>query len=335
MSADDNRPHTRSLDGLSALERDPAPDTGAAIATRRFADQAPRRGGVARRLGLAGLGLLATTAIGVWAEGLVREALALTAWHDWTVLGGLGLTALGLLLWVGHEWRGLRRLARLGDLRHRAGAGQAGDVDAAEAALRRLEPLYAGDPAREWALAAYREGGRGEDDPVAALMRFEERVLAEVDAEAAARVSRTVRRVAAGTAVSPFPLLDMAVTAVLDLRMAGEIARLYGARPGTLASLRLLRRAFVAVLSAGALEVADDAIGEMVGVGLAGRLSGKAGAALANGLLTARLGLAAIDACRPAPWHARPRPRARTLAAGALRSDQASSAPGPGSGAET
>ena len=324
--ANENAPETRSLDGLRVTTAQEDLAESASLAPIAPSTDTPAgedrgRRGWAGRLALAGLGLLAATGLGALGETLVREVLALGPWYHWAALGGLGLTLVALLLWLGHEWRGVRRLARLATLQGTARAGLAGDPPAAEEALDRLERLYAPMPAREWALAAYRERAVRLKDPIDRLPVFEQVVLGDIDRRAAAAVSRAVRRVAAGTAVSPFAALDMAVTLVLDLRLAAEIARLYGGRPGSLATLKLLRRAFFAMLSAGAIEAADDALGDMLGVGIAGRLSGKAGAALANGFLTARLGLAAIDACRPMPWHARPRPRARTLAAGALKRD--------------
>ena len=326
--AERDGPETRSLDGLRPLEDERLPRPDSFAPSKRLQAERPLRRHFARSLGLAGLALLMTTAIGVWVETLIREALSLTAWQDWTVLIGLGLTALGLILWIINEWRGLLRLEHLGDLREQARAGQAGDDRAAKAAIDRLERLYGRDPRREWAFATYREAAAHKHDSIAALSEFEARVVSVADAEAATLVSGAVGRVAAGTAVSPFPLLDMIVTTVLDLRMTAAVARVYGVRPGALASTRLLRRALLAVISAGALEASDEAIGEILGVGLAGRLSGKAGTALANGLLTARLGLAVIDACRPIPWNVRPRPRARTLAADALRSSKTSSQAG-------
>jgi putative membrane protein len=139
-----------------------------------------------------------------------------------------------------------------------------------------------------------------------------------MDARAGRAIARAVRRAGSATAISPFPVLDMLAAAVIDARLVGELARIYGGRPGALAGLRLLRTAFVNVLAAGGLDTIEDAAGDLVGTGLTARLSTRAGAALVNGLLTARIGLAAADACRPLPWRARRRPSARRFVRSAL-----------------
>jgi putative membrane protein len=57
----------------------------------------------------------------------------------------------------------------------------------------------------------------------------------------------------------------------------------------------------------------------MVGHGLAAKLSQRLGEGMLNGLLTARLGLAAIDVTRPLPFAALPRPALTDLAKDLLR----------------
>ncbi len=265
------------------------------------------------RLLIGGILLLATAGLGWLAETAVYNALTLGGWTDWTVLAGFGLLTLALALWLVRQWRGLRRLSRLSAVQSAARAAEADDGAAAERAVALLEALYARQPAREWDLAAYRERAAVAPDPFDRMAAFETLVLSRLDDEAKARVTAAIRQVTAGTAVSPFALLDMAVTAVVDLRLTGEIAAIYGGRPALWATLRVFRQAFLAVLASGTFEAADDIVGDLLGVGIAGRMSGKAGAALANGFMTGRLGVAAIDLCRPAPWREQTRPRARGL----------------------
>jgi len=57
----------------------------------------------------------------------------------------------------------------------------------------------------------------------------------------------------------------------------------------------------------------------MLGHGITAKLSAKLGEGLLNGLLTARLGLAAIDVTRPLPFEALPRPVLSDLAKDLLR----------------
>jgi putative membrane protein len=57
----------------------------------------------------------------------------------------------------------------------------------------------------------------------------------------------------------------------------------------------------------------------MLGHGIAAKLSQRLGEGVLNGLLTARLGLAAIDVTRPLPFTALPRPALAGLAKDLLR----------------
>ena len=54
----------------------------------------------------------------------------------------------------------------------------------------------------------------------------------------------------------------------------------------------------------GGLALSDSLIQHVVGKGLIGRLSARFGEGAVNGILTARIGLAARDVCRPIPQEA-------------------------------
>ena len=69
-----------------------------------------------------------------------------------------------------------------------------------------------------------------------------------------------------------------------------------------------MRRVFAALLGAGAISLADDLIGGYASGGVLGKLSRRFGEGVVNGALTTRVGLAAMEACRPMPFAALPRP---------------------------
>ena len=265
----------------------------------------------AARLLLAAIGLFAAAAIGAAAEAVVLSLLSDGIWVHAPLLAG-ALALVGALVIVAvRELRGIMRLARLRRHKVRAAAVQSHATGADPALLRDLEALYGHRPELEWALSAYRQEGGGNAGRER-LDAFERHVVASLDEAAQSAIVRGVRRAGGGAAISPFALLDIAITAIVDFRLVGEIARLYGGRPGALATLRLLRIAFVDVVAAGALELSQDTISNAIGADITSRVSGRAGAALVNALLTAKLGRAAMDACRPVPWSARtpPGPRA-------------------------
>ena len=50
------------------------------------------------------------------------------------------------------------------------------------------------------------------------------------------------------------------------------------------------------------MAVGDSIVQQIVGHGIASRISAKMGEGVLNGLLTARVGLSALAVCRPAPF---------------------------------
>ena len=66
-----------------------------------------------------------------------------------------------------------------------------------------------------------------------------------------------------------------------------------------------------------------DAIARLI----AARLSARLGEGMVNGLLTARLGLLAMDVVRPLPFDALPRPALNDLAGSLLRAPESGAAP--------
>ena len=84
--------------------------------------------------------------------------------------------------------------------------------------------------------------------------------------------------------------------------MIRRIAEIYGGRSGTLGSWRLTRTVFTHLVATGAVAVTDDLIGTIAGGGLLAKLSRRFGEGLVNGALTARVGVAALEVCRPLPF---------------------------------
>ncbi|MGM0562221.1 MAG: TIGR01620 family protein [Pseudomonadota bacterium] len=314
----EGHPDTRDLTGMQS-----APESE--HMAESFSYPLGRRS-LAGRLFLAGLGLLAVTGFGMALDSLVTAILGSESWYHWALLGACGLLLLGALLLGLRELGALLRLKRLTHLQARSHTARE-DASEARSLLDSLLQLYAKRPVSEWAVASWREREGDLTDDREKLEAFERDVLGQLDRRATAIITSATRRSGFINVLSPFAIFDMLATAVIDLRMVARLARLYGGRPGGLASLRLLRIAFLDVIAAGTLEAADETLGDLVGASVTARLSGKAGAALVNGLFTARLGLAAIEACRPMDWQSG-RPSARRLVMQALypaRSEKADS----------
>ena len=127
------------------------------------------------------------------------------------------------------------------------------------------------------------------------------------------------KRVSVVTAISPRAAVDMVFVLINALGLVRQLAVLYGGRPGALGVLRLLRQVVSHLAVTGGVGVADSVVQQVIGHGLAARLSARLGEGMVNGLLTARLGLLTIDLVRPLPFHELPRPALNDLAGTLLR----------------
>ena len=114
-------------------------------------------------------------------------------------------------------------------------------------------------------------------------------------------IAKRARRVTLLTTVTPAAALDILFVGAQNLGMLREIASLYGGRPSTLATLRLARMVVTHLAVAGGLALSDNFLHLFVGKGILGRLSARFGEGAVNGILTARIGLAAREVCRPVP----------------------------------
>jgi putative membrane protein len=236
---------------------------------------------------------------------------------------GLGLAAaagLALAVVTGRELFGLMRLAAIEKLHARAEAVLASD-DRTEsrAIVNELVRLAHQNPHLARARTALAEHS-GEIIDGADMIRLAEReLMTPLDQEARRIVSAAAQRVSVVTAVSPRALFDVLFVFVAALRMIRQLARLYGGRPGALGMLSLLRHVIAHLAITGGMAAGDTLLQQMLGHGIAAKLSQRLGEGVLNGLLTARLGLAAIDVTRPLPFTALPRPALTDLAGDLLR----------------
>jgi hypothetical protein len=111
-------------------------------------------------------------------------------------------------------------------------------------------------------------------------------------------------------------ILAAALTA--NLRMIRRIAEVYGGRSGMLGSWRLTRTVFTHLIATGAVAIGDDMIGSIAGGGVLSKVSRRFGEGVINGALTARVGIAAMEVCRPFPFHTTKKPTVTALGRRAL-----------------
>ena len=264
----------------------------------------------------AALGGLVSLVASLWLYDWTLSLIARDDWIGWTAVGLLALVLLALAMIILREVAGLARLGRLGKIRHEAdSASRQNDKPLAIDVAGRLKRLYSRRKDLTWGLSRLAEH---EHDIMNAgeLLRLTERTLvAPLDPYARGIVAVSAKRVSVVTAVSPGAVIDMLFVGTENLRMLRRLATLYGARPGTLSLLKLARMVVTHIVLTGGIAIGDDVIQQVIGHGLTAKLSARLGEGLFNGALTTRIGIAAIDVCRPLPYLETQRPRFRELVA--------------------
>lgn len=272
---------------------------------------APRLGWLPRLLwGTAGL--LVSLGLGLAVDALIRNLFATTPWLGWLGLTVLGLFLLALVAIMIREAASLWRLRTLDHLKAQALAVFGTDnFKQASAITGELRSIYTGRADMARALTHF-ETDRPQIFDGSELLRFSERVLlAPLDARARSLTAASARRVALVTAVSPRALVDIAFVVWESVRLGGAIARLYGARPGLWGTWRLFGAILGHLAVTGGLVLTDGVVEQLLGQGLASRLSQRLGEGVVNGLMTVRVGIAAMRVVRPLPFTTEPQPMVR------------------------
>jgi putative membrane protein len=305
--------------GRTTIQITPEPDP-ASLPVPIAATLPTRRGfpwGTLFWSGVAGLTLLG---VGLGVVRLIEDLFARSESLGFVGLALAFVTALALAVVTGREAFGLARLATIEKLHQRAAAVLASD-DRKESRVivQDLLKIAHQNPQLARARAAL-ESHAGEIIDGADMIRLAEReLMSPLDIEARRLVSSAAQRVSIVTAVSPRAAIDVMFVFIVSLRLIRQLAFLYGGRPGALGMIRLLRHVIAHLAITGGMAASDSLVQQMLGHGIAAKLSQRLGEGMLNGLLTARLGLAAIDVTRPLPFAALPPPKLSDLATDLLR----------------
>jgi putative membrane protein len=267
--------------------------------------------------GVAGLVLLG---LGLGVVNLIEDLFARSE-----TLGIVGLAfafaaALALAALTSREIFGLVRLATIEKLHQRAAAVLLSD-DRPESRriVHDLLSVAHQNPQLARARAMLQQHAHDIIDGADMIKLAERELMTPLDLEARRLVLAAARRVSIVTAVSPRAMIDVVFVLLASLRLIRQLARLYGGRPGALGMIRLMRQVIAHVAITGGMAASDSVVQQMLGHGIAAKVSQRLGEGVLNGLLTARLGLAAIDVTRPLPFTALPRPVLADLAKDLLR----------------
>ncbi len=248
----------------------------------------------------------------------VNGLLARNLWLGRAALGLVGVVVLVLVISFLRELIGFSRLRRLDHLRAEAASSRMADRDTALKTLAKLNHLYQSRPELRWARGELAAKQADLLDADSLIDLAEQQLMAPLDALARLEIEAAAKRVAAATALLPLALVDVLVALTSNVSMIRRIAEIYGGRAGVLGSWRLLKGVAAHLVATGAVAAGDDMIGSLAGGGALSKLSRRFGEGVINGTLTARVGVAAMDVCRPMPFQARKRPKASEIVGTAL-----------------
>jgi putative membrane protein len=264
-------------------------------------------------------------------SALVGAVVSVAAWDfvtgliDRSPVLGLAISALFvafvvvLIALALRELAALSRLARIDGLRHAAAEARAGSsLGDARKVTDRLVAMYSARDDTRWGRERLAELRGDQLDADALLDLAERELLGPLDKAASREVQAAARQVATVTALVPLALADVAAALTANLRMIRRIAEVYGGRSGLIGGWRLTRAVLSHLVATGAVAVGDDMLEPVLSGSVLAKLSRRFGEGLVNGALTARVGVAAMEVCRPLPFHGIRRPRARELVRRAL-----------------
>lgn len=141
------------------------------------------------------------------------------------------------------------------------------------------------------------------------LYLFSENVLQPIDKKVKRLISQSATENAIIVAVSPLAIVDILMMAWRNIHLINKITKAYGMELGYFSRLRLFRIVLTNMVFAGATEVATDMGVDVFSQSLTAKLSMRMAQGIGAGLLTARLGIKAMEFCRPIAFRGDERPK--------------------------
>ncbi|MEL6434205.1 MAG: TIGR01620 family protein [Pseudomonadota bacterium] len=245
--------------------------------------------------------LLALVSISFWE--IVSSLLTKNLLLGYALTGLIAALALVCIILILRELAAFARLGRIDKLRHATEMAIAEqNLEAARGVVADLHKLYARRDDAKWGRDQLKERAGEQLDAHSLLGLAEHEVLVSLDTLAEREVEAAARQVATVTALVPLAFADVLAALLANMRMIRRIAEIYGARSGAFGTWRLARAVIAHLVATGAVAIGDDMLGSIAGGGVLSKLSRRFGEGLVNGALTARVGIATMQVCRPLPF---------------------------------
>jgi putative membrane protein len=126
-----------------------------------------------------------------------------------------------------------------------------------------------------------------------------EDILSHLDERAEQIIFKFAKENALITAISPIAFLDLIIIFWRNMKMINEIAQVYGFKAGLTGNLILAKRIFEQTIFIGVAELTENALTTITGQAFLSKLSSSVAQGVGHGILTIRVGVSAINSCRP------------------------------------
>ncbi len=261
------------------------------------------------KLAMGAIGIIASMAIGLWIDQLVRDLFVRADWLGYAALAAVGVALLSALILIAREFRGMMRLNEAKGLKENLAQAQADTrPGVARTALARLVAHIGERPETARGRAVLAATANDIIDNQQLISLAEQQLMTPLDMRARGLILNAAKRVSVVTAVSPRAVVDIGYVIYEALRLVRAMADLYGSRPGTIGLVLLMRDVIAHLAVTGSIAVGDSLIQQLLGHGVASKISARLGEGVINGLMTARIGISAMDLCRPMAFSALKRP---------------------------
>ena len=251
---------------------------------------------------------------GMWARILFLLALILVIaesvhafnqyWQNSPLLAGIfasfiALLLLGTFTFLFSEWRKLNALKQMDE--RRAVSAQILNGQSAEAIDSYCNSLLPSRIQSQLAesIEQWQQAQQPHHDDAERLALYEAIVMRERDQAALAVVARWSAEAGVLVGASPLAALDLLFIVWRNTRMLDAIATCYGLELGLVSRIKLLHMVLFNLAFVGATEVSLDIGFQTLGADVVTKLSGRIAQGMGAGLLSARLGLKAMQLCRP------------------------------------
>ncbi|GAA5136899.1 YcjF family protein [Thalassotalea piscium] len=254
-----------------------------------------------RTTGIVFTGLIAYETVDFFIQGFVQSPFITSIYA--TLLGLVSLIASG---YVFREYRGLKQFKQRQRMQKQAKSIYLEDTftsahDLCQQISEQLPCDILTEQESNWSANEHKELSDKE-----LLTLYSREVLSIVDQKALDKVSKHATEAAVLVALSPIAVLDMLLMLWRNTKMINEIAALYGMKISYWSRIKLIKQTFKNMVYAGASELITDVGADLLSADMLSKLSGRLAQGLGAGMLTARLGLKAMQVCRPIPYHETP-----------------------------